>query len=470
MTGRTRHAPPPYPLFLDIAGRDVLVVGGGAVAQRRVETLLESGASVTVVSPLVTPTLRELAHAGDLRWVERGFRAEDVSDQALAFAASGADDVDRAVAAAATARRVPVNVADDLDHCDFHVPAIARRGDIQIAVGTGGASPRLAARLRDRFAASLGPEWERFAGLLGEVRTLVRRRVADATERMRLMTRLADDDMLLASLARGSSPSAEDVLEGLVGQDPEREKNKPALSRVSIVGAGPGDPGLITVTGLERLRSADAVFYDDLVDRRLLEEAPEEAELIYTGKRGWRDGSGRPGPSELVRKANEGMGKHVVRLKGGDPSIFGRLTEETDALRRAGVSFTIVPGVTSALAAAAAAGLSLTRRGCSASVTFVSAVRTSTAPDGAAIDDIARIIGTGGTLVVHMGLRALSAMRRDLLASGVAPTLPVVVVQSASTPDERVVAGTLESIEQVVLEGAIGSPALVLLGTAFTAS
>ncbi len=478
-----------YPLLLDLAGRDVLVVGGGTVAERRVMGLLEAGARVTLVAPEATSMLAELARDGRIVWAARGFDTGDVVGSTLAFTATGILEVDSAVAEEARARGIFVNSADDNERCDFHVPAVARRGDIVIAVGTGGVAPALAARLRDRFAAGLGPEWERFAVVLGEMRDLARTRIADRSERARVLTAAARDDALLARLARGEDVTAAGALaEVCAARAPDRTAKAapapapaaapvadgppPTTAHVSLVGAGPGAPDLLTLRAYERIRAADVIVYDDLVDRTVLTQARSDAELVYSGKRGWCSGPERPGPELLVQRALEAGGKRVVRLKGGDPNVFGRSTEEIAVLEAAGVPYEIVPGITAALAAAAAAHIPLTKRGVAGSLTLATGVAVgagSTADDPMGADDptpadIASLVRSGSTVAVYMGLRMLPEIADALLTAGVSADLPVAVISSASLPGETVVRGALANISSRVSDAGVPSPAIAILG------
>ena len=466
-----------YPLLLDLAGREVLVVGGGPVAERRVAGLLEAGALVTLVAPGATAGLAELARDGRIEWADREFQPADVFGRDLVFTATGDLPVDTAVAEAARSQGIFVNSADDNERCDFHVPAVARRGDIVIAVGTGGAAPALAARLRDRFAASTGPEWERLAALLGRMRDLARVGIPDRRQRARILSHAVHDDALLAQLAAGAEVSPADALAAAqaalaapvnAATSPAADPH-PAGAFVSLVGAGPGSPDLLTVRAYERIRAADVIVYDDLVDRGVLEQARPDAELVYSGKRGWRNAPDRPGPELLVQRALEAGGKRVVRLKGGDPNVFGRSTEEIAALQVAGVPYEIVPGITAALAAAAAARIPLTQRGVAGSLTLATgvAIGAETGPTGAeepTAADIASLVRAGSTVAVYMGLRVLPQIVDALLAAGVSADLPVAVVGSASLPGEIVVKERLAGIASAVAAQVVSSPAVVILG------
>lgn len=455
----------PYPLFLDLTDRRVLVVGGGRVAERRVMTLVASGARLTVIAPEATEWLMGQSERGVLALYSREFAPKDVEGYLLVFSATGIDEVDARVATAARTVGALVNVADDASKSDFHVPAIERREHIQLAVGTGGAAPGLAARLRDRLASAIGPEWDAFAELIAETRVLARRTMPTREERMDAIRTAANDRELFALVSRGAPPPPTEVL-AKHGSPRQPEITSPVgKARVSIVGAGPGHPDLITIRGHEAIASADVVIYDDLVDRRLLDIAPAHAELVYFGKRGWRDLAARPPFGSIVLRALERDGKHVVRLKGGDPSIFGRLSEEIQALESAGIPYEVIPGVTAAVAAAAAAKVSLTRRGEARSVTLASAIvaRDEGGADSADEEGLVRMLKNGGVVVVYMGLRSIRRIAQRLIAQGIDPALPVIIAAGVSTPEEQIVRTALVSAADDAQRSGLGSPALILL-------
>lgn len=463
MSTSTQTNAHPYPLFLDLIGRRVLVVGGGPVAERRAMTLVESGARLTVIAPDATEWLLDQSDHGILTLCAREFMPEDVEGHVLVFSATGIAEIDVEVAAAARAEGAFVNVADDASESDFHVPAIERRGRIQVAVGTGGGAPGVAARLRDRLAATIGPEWEAFADLIAQTRTIARRTISTRTERMDVIRTASNDRELFALVSRGAPPTPEEVLARSEADEQPAMAPPAEHARVSIVGAGPGHPDLITVRGRDALSSADVVIYDDLVDRRLLDIAPPHAELVYFGKRGWSGLAARPPFESIANHALEGGGKHVVRLKGGDPSVFGRLAEETGALESAGVPYVVIPGVTAALAAAAAARTPLTRRDGARSVTLTSAIIAGVESEDTNADEIAGLLGKGGSVAIYMGLRSIRRMAARLIERGVAPDLSVVIVAGVSTPEERIVHTSLASSADDIDHAGIRSPALIVL-------
>jgi len=324
-----------YPAFLDLRGRRAVVIGGGAIAEQKVVGLLDAGARVTVISPSVSRRLEDLAAAGTLTIERRPYRPGDLAGAFLAIAATDDRAANRAVWTEAEARGVLLNAVDDLPHCSFIAPAIHRQGDVAVAVSTAGKSPALAVRLRERIGRLVGPEYATLLELLGELRAELALRVPDARIRTRLWYRIVDSDVI-EWVRRGDVAGARARIGRLVGAAEQPETRGAGI--VYIVGAGPGDPGLITRRGLERLRAAEVVVYDRLVHPDLLEEAPPWAERIFVGKRPGSEGHSLPQEqiNTLLIETARG-GRVVVRLKGGDPFVFGRGAEECEALRAAGV-------------------------------------------------------------------------------------------------------------------------------------
>ena len=468
-----------YPVFLDLRGRRAVVIGGGAVAEQKVLGLLAAGAYVTVVSPETTPRLRDLAAAGGIDLRRRPYRSGDLAGAWLAIAGTDDRAANAQVWAEAEREGVLLNAVDDLDHCSFIAPAIHREGDITIAVSTSGKSPALAARLRQRVARLIGPAEARLCELLGELRPELAARVPDSRARTALWYRIVDSDVI-EFVRRGDMEGARERIDQLVRQGPDIPRLKPgpgtALSLrtvphrahsseweygtgvVYLVGAGPGDPGLITAKGLEILRSAEVVVYDRLVGPSLIAEAPPTAERVFVGKRAHGSGAEQDDINALlVERARRGL--TVVRLKGGDPFVFGRGAEECAALHAAGVPFHVVPGVTSAIAVPAAAGIPVTHRGLASAF----AVVTGRECDGVSSLDweaLARV----PTLVVLMGLSALPEITARLLAHGAPGDTPTAVIASGTLPAQRTVIGTLDSIATMVTAAGLEPPATIVIG------
>jgi len=438
-----------YPVFLDLRGRRAVVIGGDAVAEQKVRGLVAAGAHVTLVSPDVTPALTDLGRRGAIELRRRGYHDGDLAGAWLAIAAVNRT-VNAAVWAEAERLGVPLNAVDDLEHSSFIAPAIHREGDITVAVSTGGKSPALAVRLRQRIARLVGRAEARLCALLGELRPELAARVPDARGRTALWYAIVDSDVI-DFVRRGDIEGARGRIEELIGPHPLSPSPFGRGGTVYLVGAGPGDPGLITAKGLELLRSADVVVYDRLVSHALLAQAPAEAERILRGT------DQQDVNALLIERAREGLS--VVRLKGGDPFVFGRGAEECAALRAAGVRYQVVPGVTSATGVPAAAGIPVTHRGV-ASAFAVVAGHECEGPSDLDWEALARV----PTLVVLMGLSALPDIVARLRAQGAAPDTPVAVIASGTLPEQRTVVGSLGDIADLVAGAGLEPPATVVIG------
>jgi uroporphyrin-III C-methyltransferase len=412
----------PYPVMLTVEGRRCLVVGGGKIAARKVDGLVAAGADVTVIAPSVDPSISALPVTVE----QRSYRPGDASAGfRLVITATDDPDVNAQVYADAEAAGIWVNSADDPEHCSFTLPAIHRDGDVTVAIGTGGQSPAFAAWLRDRVRESLP------AGLSDVVGQLAaeRRAVQEAGE---------------STEARDWRPRIEELAAGSSGR-----------GTVHLVGAGPGDPELLTLRAARLLAMADVVVHDALADSEVLALAPAHVERIDVGKR-----PGRPVPQELINDLLVQLSaRHrcVVRLKGGDPFLFGRGGEEALALQAAGVPFEVVPGITSAIAAPAAAGVPVTQRGVSASVTIVTGHRREGDEDETDWTALARV---GGTIVVLMGVSERAAIARKLIGGGLSLDTPVVAVRFGTRPEQEVARTTLGALGDTPIE----APAAIVIG------
>ena len=472
-----------YPVFLDLRGRRAVVIGGGAVAEQKVRGLLAAGAHVTVVSPDMSPGLADLARRSAIELRRRRYHDHDLAGAWLAIAATDDRAVNEAVYAEAERLGVPLNAVDDLEHCSFIAPAIHREGDITVAVSTGGKSPALAVRLRQRIARLVGRVEARLCELLGELRPDLAERVPDARARTALWYAIVDSDVI-EFVRRGDIDGARGRIEELISEvGPVESRLKPRLGpaaeaavpvygqsraassladsetgTVYLVGAGPGDPGLITTRGLELLRSADVVVYDRLVSPALVAEAPASAERVFVGKHP-NDTATRQQDINALLVNRARRGRTVIRLKGGDPFVFGRGAEECEALRAAGVSFQVIPGVTSATAVPAAAGIPVTHRRVASAFAVVAGHECEGRSD-LDWDALARV----PTLVVLMGLSALPDIVARLRAQGMAPDTPAAVIASGTLPEQRTVVGTLADIADLAAAAALAPPAIVVIG------
>ena len=351
------------PLFLHLGDQRCVVVGGGAVAARKVELLARTGARITVVAPDIAPAITTLAEGGAIAVERRRFEDDDVRGALLVVAATGDRQVNRAVHAVCRARGVLINTVDDPALCTASFPSIVDRGPVTVAVSTGGMAPAFARHLRERLEAFLPAGLGRLATFLGGRRANINRGVSDSRARRRLWDRVLDGP-IPGLVEAGAEDDALAVLERLV-RDPGE-----VAGFVSLVGAGPGDPDLLTIKALRVLQRADLVYYDNLVSEGVLDRCRRDAERIYVGKRRAYRGRRQAEINELL-VASARDGHRVVRLKGGDPFVFGRGGEEIETLRDQGVPFEVVPGITAALGCAAYAGIPLTHRDWAQSVRFV---------------------------------------------------------------------------------------------------
>lgn len=450
------------PVFLDLAGRGVLVVGGGAVAMRKVELLLGARARVRVVAPALHPQLEQLRDAGRIEYVAAVFEPRQLESMVLAIAATDRAEVNRAVAAAGAARGVFVNVVDDAEASSFIMPAIVDRSPVIVAVGTAGNSPTLARRLRAQLEAVLPERLGELALLAGRLRERVREALPDLRRRQQFWERLFDGavaSQVLAGHGEGAVDMVNAQLEALCAAGSAAPVDAPeARGEVYLIGAGPGDPDLLTLRAQQLLQQADVVLYDRLVSEAVLARARREATRVYVGKE-----SGRHRITQerihalLLQYARSGL--RVARLKGGDPFIFARGGEEIEVLRRAGVPVIVVPGITAALGAAASIGLPLTQRGLAQSVAFVTAMG-----EGAEGLDWRSLAAPLQTVVFYMGVAQLPRIVERLQAHGAPGDRPAVIVERATLPTQRLLAAPLSQIEARARAAQIDAPALLIVG------
>ena len=442
------------PLFAHLRDRAVLVVGGGAVAERRVALLREADAAVTVVAPTLSPRLEELAAGGLIQHLRRAYAAEPLEPYWLVVAATDDRAVNAAVAAAATAAKRFVNVVDEPALCTFIMPAIVDRSPVTIAIGSSGLSPVLARWVKGVIETLLPARLGALAELAGRWRPRVRSQIVDPTERRHFWERVVTGAVAEHAFA-GREADAERELENALSSWASDDVAR--RGEAYLVGAGPGGIDLITIRGRQLLASADVVLYDRLVSAELLQYARRDAELICVGKTPRR-------PSISQRQLNRLLvslvksGKRVCRLKGGDPFIFGRGGEELEALAEAGLKFQVVPGVSAAEGCAAYAGIPLTLRGVAQAVLLTT---------GHTRDDGQPIVGrfaAGQTLALYMGVAQYAEIGAALIANGYPPETPAAVVESGTTDRQRVVRTVLGRLGEAQTALKIMPPALLIVG------
>ncbi|MFY8136289.1 MAG: siroheme synthase CysG [Aquimonas sp.] len=448
-------SPPLYPLFLNLQGRQVLVVGGGEVAARKLLPLIECGAEVRVGAPALNEALQTLKAEGRITHLEGEFQAHWLDEVFLAIAATDEVDVNRAVAEEGAARRLWVNVVDDTELTRVQVPAVVRRGPLTVAISSGGAAPVLARQLREKIEQSVDESFGQLAELLRTYRGRLRARFPHVPSRRKFMETLWPGEVgELLRAARFDAARAR-LIELIEAGEPEGSRR----GFVSLVGAGPGDPGLLTLKGQRRLQEADVILHDRLVSRAVLELARRDAQFIEVAKEAGTHHTTQEGIHALLLE-HARQGKRVVRLKGGDPFIFGRGGEELEHLRAHGIAYEVVPGITAALACAAHAGIPLTHRDHAQSVRFVTAhCRNS-------IDalDWRALAQEKQTLAVYMGVSGLDTLRERLLAHGRSGSTPAALIENGSRAEQRVIHCDLDSLPETARRETVRSPALLILG------
>ena len=445
-----------YPTFFDLRGRPALLVGGGETAARKLRLLLKAGADVTLVAPEATAEIESLAAAGVIAWQRRDFQASDLEGVALVHAASDDREADRTVADAAAMRGLPVNVVDDPEASSFIMPAIVDRDPIVIGISSSGTAPVLARRVRERIESLLPARLGKLATFAERFRGAVKA-TQPAARRRGFWERVFDGPIARQVLA-GDERGAREAMISLINRQPANDE-KPQTGAVHIVGAGPGDPELLTLKALRLIQDADVILYDKLVGPEILELARRDAERLYVGKSKGNHSLPQDKINALIAERAE-AGQRVVRLKGGDPFVFGRGGEELLSLRARGIEAEVVPGITAAAACAAASGIPLTHRGLARGVSLV----TGHAEDGEPDLDWPALADGRQTLAIYMGVSTAGSLMRRLLAAGAEPWRPIAVIEKGTRPDQRVLSGTLGGLEELVREARVEGPAMIIVG------
>ncbi len=441
------------PLFLDLTQKSVLVVGAGEVAERKISLLLRAGAKVTVVAPEVGDGVARLRTDEQLAVLARGFRPGDVEGNALVVAATDDEAINESVFRVCKARNILVNSVDQPQLSSAIFPALVDRSPVLVAVSTGGNSPTLARLVRGWLEARLPARLGGFARFIGGYRRDAGKTIVDAPERQRFWEAVVNGPIAEAYF-RGDEAAAHSQLKSLLADNSDSQGGS-----VTLVGAGPGDPELITLKGLRRLQSADVSLYDNLVNEQLLDFARRDAKTIYVGKKRKFPGVRQEGINELLLEHAQ-AGRRVVRLKGGDPFIFGRGGEETETLAAAGIPCQVVPGITAASGSASYAGIPLTHRSVSQSVRFVTGHRVY---DHVNLDwpELAK---PDQTLVIYMGLTWIEEITARLVEHGLPPDTPAALVEKATLPEQRVLTADVANLAQVVRSAGVNGPTTIIVG------
>jgi len=441
------------PIFMDIRGKPCLVVGGGEVACRKAALLLEAGAAVRAVAPQFSEAFAGLR----VERIAERFRSSHLDGVALAIAATSDGTVNREISEQARARNIPVNVVDDPALCTFIMPSILDRSPLLVAVSSGGASPVLARMLRGKLEAMIPHGYGRLAAFAGRFRNTVRAHVADPARQRAFWENLLEGAIAEKVLA-GDEAAAETMLHTMLQGGAAQQAGE-----VYLVGAGPGDPDLLTLRALRLMQKADTVLYDNLVPPSIVAMARRDAARIFVGKQRADHAMPQEEINELlVRLAKEG--KRVLRLKGGDPFIFGRGGEEIETLAAHGIHFQVVPGITAASGVAAYAGIPLTHRDHAQSCVFV----TGHLKDGSMNLDWDALARPNQTVVVYMGLHGLEMLCAELVAHGLPDSTPAAIVQQGTTRNQRVVTGTLATLPGFAQTEKLQAPTLIIVGGVVT--
>ena len=444
-----------FPLFLTLQDRHVLVVGGTEAAARKAELLLSAGAKVTLIADTVVGEIAQMIADGFISWAGRGFDDGDLAGMSLVIVASDDEALQARVSHAAQQRCVPVNVVDRPALSSFIMPSIVDRAPITIAISTGGTAPALARRLRAEIERALPAAVGRLARFAEIFREQVRRTLDRPRDRRRFWDRVFAGHIGELALAGDEFAARRELIRLL---DSTRNENAPA-GMVHLVGAGPGDPDLLTMKAHRLLQRADVVVYDRLVSPEVLAMARRDAERIFVGKRRGEHGlSQKKINQRLVSLAQ--AGNSVVRLKGGDPLVFGRGGEEIEALMRAGISVEVVPGITAALGCAASAAIPLTHRDHAQACIFV----TGQLRDGTVALDWPMLARPRQTVVIYMGAETLPIIAARLIEHGLAASTPIALIENGTTSRERRVVGTLATIEHQARRARLQGPTLCMVG------
>lgn len=443
------------PIFYDLSVRPCLVVGAGDIAARKVRQLRKAEATVIVIAPDICDELKVLVDKNEIQYIAKRFSKELLDDKMLVIAATNDQEVNKQVSELALAKNIPVNVVDNPDLCSFIMPSIIDRDPVQIAISTGGASPVLARLLRARLETLIPASYGRLAQLMGKFREHVRQRYPKMQERRRFWENILQGPVAEMIYAGQDKPALAALEKTLLEENPVIDKT----GEVYLVGAGPGDPDLLTFRALRLMQQAEVVLYDRLVAPEIVDLCRKDAERIYVGKK--RDQHTLPQTEInqlLVDLAKQG--KRVLRLKGGDPFIFGRGGEEIELLSAENISFQVVPGITAASGCASYAGIPLTHRDYAHTCVFI----TGHLKDGSMDLNWDTLIQPRQTIAVYMGVVGVEVLCRELIERGVSETMPAALVQQGTTQKQKVYIGDLTTLPEILKQHDIQPPTMIIIG------
>ncbi len=443
------------PIFLKVKDQKCLLIGGQELAFSKLFTILKTDVSIKVIAPELCPELTEMLDTDQIEYQSTPFSPDNLKDCGFVIVATEDNELKQEVAEAANQQHVPVNVADDPELSSFIMPSIIDRSPLLVAISTSGASPTMGRMIRSRIESMLPQPYGRLAKLIGSFREKSKLLYQDAMERRKFWDHIFSSPIIEAFLS-GKETVAKEALEKKLDK-PRNQPKKPG--QVCLVGAGPGDPDLLTLKALRIIQNADAIVYDRLVSPVILEYARREAQKIYVGKKK----SVHTVPQDQINRVLVDLakeGKMVVRLKGGDPFIFGRGGEELEKLIQHDVEFQVVPGITSASGCGTYAGIPLTHRDYAQSCTFV----TGHLKEGELDLNWSSLVKARQTLVFYMGLSNIVKLCQELVSHGMSPEMPAAVVQEGTTKNQKVLAGTVATLPQIAADNQIVPPTLIIIG------
>ncbi|MBL78629.1 MAG: uroporphyrinogen-III C-methyltransferase [Nitrosomonadaceae bacterium] len=442
------------PIFINIRDRNCLVVGGGKIAARKIDLLLNTGACITVVAPDINKELLKKANQGVFIYRAESFTPDHIKNVSLVIAATNNLRINKEVSETAQKLGIPVNVVDNLDLCSFIVPSILNRSPVLIAVSSSGKSPVLARLLRAHLETIIPEAYGRIATYAANFRERVKQHFS-YPERRRLFWEKELQGPFVDMVLAGKDEAAQNYLE----QSLCNETDETPTGEVYLVGAGPGNPDLLTFRAMRLMQQADVVVYDRLVSPEILNMVRQDAERIYAGKEHRNHSMSQESINELlVRLAKEN--KRVLRLKGGDPFIFGRGGEEIESLANFGIPFQVVPGITAASGVAAYAGIPLTHRDYAQSCIFVTGHLKNNNVDL----DWPALVKPNQTIVIYMGLLGLSVLCNNLISNGLPERTPAAIIQQGTTRNQRVLIGSLDTLPGLAHSSNLTPPTLIIIG------
>jgi len=446
------------PIFLNAKGKRTLIVGNGVSAARKADLLLRAGSDLTIVAPQLGEELSQLAEAYSFKHQATELTAADLHDCLIVFGCSSDDSVNQKLREFAAAAGIMVNVSDKTEECDFIMPALVDRTPLLIAISSGGTSPLLVRMLKARFETTIPAAYGRLAEFAGSYRDRIKKLVPNLTRRRRFWEAMVSGPVA-EHIFSSQVEQAESLMETQL-QEAAVAGDQPPLGEVYLVGTGPGDPDLLTFRALRLMQQTDVVLYDRLIGEGILNLVRRDAKRIYVGKlKNDHTVSQEEIGRMLIDLAQQG--KRVLRLKGGDPFVFGRGGEEIEALSENGIAFQVVPGVTAANGCAAYAGIPLTHRDHAQACVFV----TGHEKDGELKLNWNSLIQPRQTVVLYMGLSSLDAITRGFMNNGADPATPAAVIENGTRHGQRVITGTLESLHDKASMAKVKSPALIIVGS-----